>query len=142
VLGYEDEVWFSRLAQPHVRTWTDQKGVRLLEKTTDKADADPQAIACYGLLRADTGHMLLRFVEGRPVSHVTAQFLDWLTTEMAAAGKTALLLIWDNARWHTSQEVRQWLTAHNQKVKREGGCRLLACRLPTRSPWLNNIEPK
>lgn len=28
------------------------------------------------------------------------------------------------------------------KVKAEGGCRLLACRLPSKSPWLNNIEAK
>jgi hypothetical protein len=28
-------------------------------------------------------------------------------------------------------------------VKATGrGCRLLVCRLPTRSPWLNSIEPK
>ena len=142
VLGYEDEVWFSRMAQPHLHAWTQDEAVRLQQKQTDKDDADPVAIACYGLLRADTGQMLLRFVNGRPVSHVTTQFLDWLASEMAAAAKTALLLIWDNARWHTSQEVRQWIKAHNQKVKRDGGCRLLACRLPSKSPWLNNIEPK
>jgi len=37
------------------------------------ADPDPVAIACYGLLRADTRQMLLRFVDGRPVSQVTIQ---------------------------------------------------------------------
>ena len=90
--------------------------MRLLEKEADKDDPDPKAIACYGLLRADTGQMLLRFVEGRPVSHVTIQFLEWLALQMAEAGKKALLLLWDNARWHTSQEVCQWIQAHNQKV--------------------------
>ena len=119
-----------RFAQPHLHAWT------------DKDDPDPKAIACYGLLRTDTGQMLLRFVDGRPVSHVTTQFLEWLALQMAEAGKKALLLLWDNARWHTSQEVRQWIQAHNQKVKQSGGCRLLVCRLPSKSPWLNNIEPK
>jgi transposase len=142
VLGYQDEVWFSRLAQPHLHAWTEEEAVRLLEKAADKDDPDPKAIACYGLLRADTGQMLLRFVDGRPISHVTTQFLEWLASRMAATGKAALLLIWDNARWHTSQEVRHWIKVHNQKVKRDGGCRLLACRLPSKSPWLNNIEPK
>lgn len=106
MLGFEDEVWFSRLAQPRLHAWTEAEPLRLLEKEGGKDDTDPKAIACYGLLRQDTGQMLLRFVAGRPVSSVTTQFLEWLATEMAAAGKTALLLIWDNARWHTSQEVR------------------------------------
>jgi len=38
--------------------------------------------------------------------------------------------------------VRQWLKAHNPQVKRAGGGRLLVCRLPSKSPWLNNIAPK
>jgi hypothetical protein len=55
---------------------------------------------------------------------------------------TALLLVWDNASWHISQAVRAWLKAHNRGVKREGGCRVVVCRLPTKSPWRNRIEPK
>ena len=85
---------------------------------------------------------MLRFVNGRPVSHVTTQFLDWLLGRLADAGKTMLMMVWDNARWHTSREVQAWVAAHNRRVKREGGCRLLVCPLPSRSPWLNNIEPK
>lgn len=142
VLGYQDEVWFSRLAQPHLHTWTAQDPLRLLAKAADKDDPDPTAIACYGLLRADTQQMLLRFVDGRPVSPVTTQFLEWLVGRLAQEGKSALLLIWDNARWHTSQEVRAWIKSHNRQVKAAGGCRLLTCRLPSKSPWLNNIEPK
>lgn len=142
MLGFQDEVWFSRLAQPNLHAWTDGEPLRLVEKEADKSDPDPSALACYGLLRADTGAMLLRFVRGRPVSHVTTAFLCWLLAVLAAEGKGALLMIWDNASWHVSKEVRAWVKAHNQKVKREGGCRLLICRLPSKSPWLNNIEPK
>ena len=116
--------------------------MRLLEKEADKADTDKKALACYGLLRADTGAMLLRFVNGRPVSAVTVQFLAWLLSRLAQEGKQALLMVWDNASWHNSKEVRVWVKAHNRKVKQEGGCRLLVCRLPSKSPWLNNIEPK
>ena len=135
-------MWFSRLAQPQLRTWTPHSPLPLLVKETDTKDPDPTAIACYGVLRADNGQMLLRFVEGRPVSHVTTQFLQWLTGHLAQEGKKVLMLLWDNARWHTSREVCQWIKAHNQKVKTQGDCRLLRCRLPTKSPWLNNIEPK
>ena len=86
--------------------------------------------------------MLLRFVDGRPVSAVTTQFLAWLTDRLAAEGKPALLLVWDNASWHISHAVRAWLKAHNRRVKREGGCRVVVCPLPSKSPWLNRIEPK
>jgi hypothetical protein len=141
-LGFQDEVWWSRLAQPTLRTWTAEKPLRLLQKAPDRHDPAPKAVACYGLLRADTQGMLLRFVDGRPVSAVTIQFLAWLTERLAAEGKTALLLVWDNASWHISQAVRAGLKAHKRRVKREGGCRVVVCPLPSKSPWLNRIEPK
>ncbi|HEY0020233.1 MAG TPA: transposase, partial [Longimicrobium sp.] len=44
---------------------------------------------------------------------------------------------------HVSREVRTWIKEHNRAVKRSGtGVRILVCRLPTKSPWLNPIEPK
>jgi transposase len=99
-------------------------------------------LCCYGLLRTDRDAVLLRFVEGRPVSHVTTAFLAWLCQRLAAERKTVLVLIWDNASWHISREVRRWIRSHNQWVKREGGVRLLTCRLPVKSPWLNPLEPQ
>ena len=51
-------------------------------------------------------------------------------------------MVWDNASWHTSHIVRDWLTQHNQTVKESGqGVRIISCLLPTKSPWLNPIEP-
>jgi hypothetical protein len=87
--------------------------------------------------------MWLRFVAGRPVSAVTIAFLAWCSTQLAIQGFTALLLIWDHASWHRSQAVRHWIQQHNQQVKRGAvGVRLVVCRLPSKSPWLNPIEPK
>jgi hypothetical protein len=81
-------------------------------------------------------------VTGRPVSAITTQFLAWCAERLAAEGKTALLLIWDNASWHISREVRAWLRTHNRRVKQAGrGVRVIGCLLPTKSPWLNNLEP-
>ena len=142
VLGFQDEVWWSRLAQPHLHTWTDDKPLHLIQNEPDRHDLEPKAVACYGLLRADTQDMLLRFVNGSPVSAVTTQFLAWLTDRLAAEGKTALLMVWDNASWHVSQAVRAWVKGHNRHVKQAGGCRLVVCPLPVKSPWLNRIEPK
>lgn len=116
--------------------------MRLQELAARKDDPDPKALACYGLLRGDTGGMLLRFVDGRPVSQVTIDYLAWVCAGLAREGKKALLLVWDNASWHISARVRDWLKEHNRRAKHEGGVRILVCRLPSKSPWLNPIEPK
>jgi transposase len=51
-------------------------------------------------------------------------------------------LIWDNASWHISKKVCTWIRDHNRQVKDSGqGVRILVCRLPVKSPWLNPIEP-
>lgn len=66
---------------------------------------------------------------------------------MAAEGKSVLVLVWDNARWHTSKEVVDWIRLHNRLMlaqHREGkaGVRIIPCWLPVKSPWLNSIEPR
>ena len=142
MLGYQDETWWSRLALPSLRAWAGDQPLRLHQREADKSDPDPKALSCYGLLRADTGGMLLRFVAGRPVSQVTEDFLAWLCERLGAEGKKALLLVWDNASWHVSQRVRVWIKAHNRRAKAAGGVRIIACPLPIKAPWLNPIEPK
>jgi transposase len=152
-IGFEDEVWWSRLAHPALHAWaTPDRPLRLVEQTVAIDDPDPKALACYGLLvrcwadgPAAPPHeeAWLRFVDGRPVSAVTTRFLEWGCAKLAAAGKTALLLVWDNASWHLSKEVRAWITAHNRCVREtRTGVRIVPCPLPVKSPWLNPIEPK
>ena len=141
MLGFADEVWWSRLAHPGLHAWGAEP-LRLVQREADAADPDPKALACYGLLRRDTGGMMLRFVDGRPVGHVTTAFLGWACGRLAAEGRKALLLVWDNASWHVSKEVRTWVRAHNRAAKAGGGVRVVVCQLPTKAPWLNPIEPK
>lgn len=125
-----------------MHAWAEEKPLRLREKTASSAQTDPKAIACYGLWLPQGEQMLLRFVDGRPVSGVTCDFLAWVTKRMSDQGKRALVIVWDNASWHKSQKVRDWIKAHNRRVKKESGCRLLVFRLPVQSPWLNPIEPR
>lgn len=150
-MGFEDETWWSRLAQPNLHAWAEaEQPLRLVELVRAKDDPDRKALACYGLLaRWDwtepkpQEQMWLRFVDGRPVSAITTQFLDWCCLKVAALGKRVLALVWDNATWHISQAVRAWIREHNQQVKLTGqGVRILVCPLPVKSPWLNPIEPK
>jgi hypothetical protein len=155
LLGFEDEVWWSRVSQPHLHSWAAAgRPLHLVEPPTPRAPpgkaAEPLALACYGLLArwhptdANAQEAIwLRFVDGRPVSTSTIAFLAWCCDQAAALGKAAILLVWDNASWHLSHAVTDWLRDHNQQVKSTGqGVRLLPCRLPSKSPWLNPIEPK
>jgi len=147
-VGYLDEVWWSRVSQPNLHSWSEQdKPLRLQELAVDKNDPDPKALACYGMLSATSDRMHLRFVSGRPVSQVTTDFLEWLCEQVQAQGKNVLVVIWDNASWHVSKQVRTWLHEHNQTVLQEArtgkpGVRFITCWLPIKSPWLNWIEPK
>jgi hypothetical protein len=88
-LGFGDEVWWSRLAQPNQHGWTDAEATyKLQELSRPTDDPDPKALACYGLLRRpgplQADQRWLRFVAGR----------------------------------------------------------LVICHLPSKSPWLNPIEPQ
>ena len=143
-------MWWSRFEQPALHSWADpQQPLRLVEQPVAKDDPDPKALACYGLLvrlrdekEEPREELWLRFVSGRPVSAITTQFLAWCCERLERWGKTALLLVWDNASWHLSTAVRGWIRDHNRRAKATGqGVRLVVCPLPSKSPWLNPIEP-
>jgi DDE superfamily endonuclease len=145
-LGFEDETWWSRVAQPALHTWADGPPLRLVEQTVKRDDPTPKALACDGVvwrgLDAGADAIWLRCVEGRPLSGGTTQLLDWCCARLAALGKTAWLLVWDRAPWHESRAVRTWIGEHNRQVKQgQAQVRSVTCPLPSKSPWLNPIEP-
>lgn len=142
MLGFQDECWWTRLAQPGRSAWTGGAPLRLRANERDPDGGGPEAVACYGILRADSGRVMLRFCEGRPVSATTEEFLGWACGELAREGKRVLALVWDNASWHVSRRVRRWVESHNRRTRRGGGCRVRLCYLPVKAPWLNPIEPK
>jgi hypothetical protein len=143
-VGFEDECWWSRVALPTLNAWSaDGEPLRLVQRSLAKDDPEPKAISCYGLHLPEIGETWIRFVDGRPVSSITTRFLEWSLKKLEEAGKKVLLLIWDNASWHVSREVRGWLGRRNRRVKESGdGVRIVSCLLPKQSPWLNVIEPK
>jgi hypothetical protein len=143
-VGFLDECWWSRVALPTLSSFSAEgKPLRLVQQSVAKDDPEPKAISCYGLYLPQIGDTWLRFVDGRPVSSITTQFLELSLEKLEAAGKKVVVLIWDNASWHVSREVRRWLGSHNRCVKESGGgVRIVSCLLPKHSPWLNAIEPK
>jgi hypothetical protein len=148
-LGFEDETWWSRVARPALHAWTPApQPLRLVEQPVPPTEPDPEALACYGLLLQERTpqevrreHVRLRFVADRPVGGVTVALLTWVCTKSATLGKTALVVVWENASWHRSHAVRQWLREHNRQVNREGqGLRIVSGPLPSNSPWLTPSE--
>ncbi len=145
-LGFADEVWWRRLAQPHLHAWAEaDQPLRLVEQTVAKDDPDPKALACSGVLVRRSGQaeqVWLRFVAGRPLSALTTPFLEGWCPKLEARGVPVWVVIWDNASWHVSRAVRAWIRTHHRQVKQRGhGVRILAGYLPVKRPWLNPIEP-
>jgi DDE superfamily endonuclease len=141
VLGFEDEVWWSRLQRPRMQAWSDGPPLKMHVLKADDYDPDPITICCYGILRNDTKRVMLRFAENRPAGDITTQFLEWTCQMLQEEGKKRLIVIWDDAPWHASMAVVDWIKEHNGRVKLEGGVDIIHFELPVQSPWLNNIEP-
>jgi hypothetical protein len=145
VAGFEDECWWSRVAQPSLHSFSEAgEPLRLVQQLVAKDDPDPKAISCYGLYMPELEQAWVRLVDGRPISGITTHFLEWCWRKLEVLGKKVLVLIWDNASWHTSREVRRWIGRHNRALKKgeKKGVRIVTCFLPKKSPWLNPIEPK
>jgi hypothetical protein len=121
-VGFLDECWWSRVALPTLSSFSEEgKPLRLIQQSVAKDDSEPKAISCYGLYLPEIGDTRLRFVDGRPISSITTQFLEWSLEKLEEIGKKVVVLIWDNASWHVSGEVRRWLGRHNREVKESGG---------------------
>lgn len=138
VIVYQDESWFSGNPKP-VRGYgrPDHPEDSAVEKDAHKIKG---AWVLYAVYEALTGHVHRYYAPRCNQTHVRHQ-LETLLAQYQAAGKRALIVLWDNASWHTAKALRRWYTRYNQRAKQEGRIRLLLVRLPSRSPWLNAIEP-
>ena len=80
----------------------------------------------YGTLDLTSGSIHARpYEKGR--SDYTIQYLESLLETTTGT----VLLIWDQAKWHTSKKVRRWLDSHE---------RIETYLLPVRSPETNPME--
>lgn len=138
----QDECWFSRFAQPTTKAWYERDApVYLMQREPTRGEQE-KALACFGAVRQDTEAMLLSFSDGQPNSLQTWRFVMGLLALARQENKRVLVVIWDNASWHKSKDIRHWIRAYNRAAKASGEPRLIVHRLPTQSPWLNPIEPR
>jgi hypothetical protein len=91
----------------------------IIEQAATKEDTDPKPRACHGLLvhflaedDRPQDRVRLRFVDGRPVSNTTAKSLDWCWQEPGAASGRVLAMLWHNASWRVSRELKGWTYEH------------------------------
>jgi len=116
----EDETILKRFP-PLRRMWQpvgEQRAVWVPDENDD--------FTLYGSLDLTSGHTYIEaFEKGR--SDYTIEYLESLLEE--TAGK--VLLIWDQASWHTSGQVTEWL---------ENTGRIETYLLPVRSPEANPME--
>lgn len=138
----QDECWFSRFAQPHAHAWTlSEANLRLVQREPPAGEKE-KALACFGAVRQDTEQVYLYFSDGQPNSEQMWVFIEGLLNIARQEGKAVMALIWDNASWHKSKRIKQWIRAYNHTAKTTGDVRLITHLLPIKSPWLNPIEPR
>ncbi len=134
---YQDESWFSGNPRP-VRGYGRPGQPR--DVSVDKpARKLKGAWVLYAALEAVSGKVHRHYAPRCNQTQVRQQ-LEALLQEFQAEGKRVLVVLWDNASWHTAQALRHWYHRYNQQAKREGCIRLWLVPLPSRSPWLNAIE--
>lgn len=138
----EDECWFSRFAQPQAKAWSLTHHPLKLIQREPRSGETTQALACFGAVRQDTGQVLLSLSQGQPNSVQMWLFIMGLLAIARQEEKCLVVIIWDNASWHKSKDLRHWIRAYNRAAKRAGEPRLLTHLLPVKSPWLNPIEPR
>lgn len=141
MLVEQDECWFSRFAQPAMHTFTEAgANLRLVERVPEPSETE-KAIACYGAICQQSRQRYFYLAGGQPNSGKTLAMLQALLEEARSKAKKVLVVLWDRATWHKSKQVRRWVGQHNRRAKQQGDVRLLTCLLPTKSPWLNAMEP-
>ena len=133
---YQDESWFS--GTPKAVGQYGQRGQPRTAAVAKPAHKCKGAWVLYAALDVLTGRVQRCYAPHCNQTYVRQQ-LEALLAQ--AAGKRVLVVIWDNASWHTAKALRRWYYRYNQIAKGTGQVRLLLVALPSRSPWLNPLEP-
>jgi transposase len=132
---YADETWFLRSAADGYGWSPRRKPQRI------PAFGPTEARVLYGSVDVDNQLMHWCFTP-KTNSDQTVRYLQSLARHYQRRNKRYVVIAWDNASWHQSAAVREWVQAHNQRSQTSPhALRLYCIPLPTYSPWLNPMEP-
>ena len=148
-LGFEDEVWWSRVAQPRLRTWAEAHAAAIAGTGTGQNRPGPEG---FGVLRgfgpsprpSDRSRAHAAALRGWSAGECGHDRLSEVELPIvgAPAGQGLGLDLGQRPLAYQPDGAHR-ICAHNQLTKRTGqGVRILVCYLPSKSPWLNPIEPK
>jgi transposase len=121
--------------------WMNREQPLKLVQLTPPPGTQDKALSCFGAVCGELDELFLDFAAGHPNSEQMWAFIINLLALARRLERKVLVLIWDNAPWHTSKRIMQWIRWYNQAAKYTGDVRLLVFWLPVKSPWLNPIEP-
>jgi hypothetical protein len=136
----QDECWFSRFAQVGLHTWAAHQADRLVQRETGPTN-QPKALTSLGAVCQRTAQRYVYFCDGQPNTDKVILMLKRLLAIARDLGRRGLAIFWDQASWHKRKKLKRWLRAHNRQAKQSGDVRLLTLLLPSKSPWLNSMEP-
>ena len=106
-------IWFSGNAKP-VRRYGRPGQPR--DVSVDKpAHKLKGAWVLYAALEAVSGKVHRHYAPRCNQTQVRQQ-LETLLEHFQAEGKRVLVVLWDNASWHTAQALRHWYHRYNQKA--------------------------
>jgi transposase len=104
-------------------TWA-RRGEQPMARTSGKR----KAYKVFGLIEFFSGRFFHKGIEGKFTSASYQAFLE----AVLAQTTERLYLVQDGAKYHTSKAMKQWFTAHRERVT--------VCQLPSYSPDYNPIE--
>lgn len=127
---YQDESWFSGNPKS-------VRGYHRPGRPTDRAVEKPAhkfkgAWVLYAALEVTTGRVHRHYAPRCNQAQVRAQ-LDALLARYQAEGKRVLVVLWDNASWHTAKALRAWPQVRLQSTGQARGHDPLAARAAAQS---------
>jgi hypothetical protein len=106
--------------------------------TVPEVEEREQRVGVYGIFNAATGHVQWRCTTSR-TAETTIDFLKMVVEHYHA--ERYLVITWDNAPGHISQDTRQWVADWNVTAHQRKYPKLVLIHLPVKAAWLNRIEP-
>jgi transposase len=141
-LEYTDESWFVAQEPSGVKnhqtgsSWSD---VGKPETVPTSSSKGKKTLPIYAGLSVKDKQVRYMFTE-KTDTNASIAYLSWRAKECRERGIRRLYIVWDNASFHLSKALREWLGEHNEKAGREDSAIIELVPMPNKSPWLNLIE--
>lgn len=142
-LEFMDETWF---------VWVPPQGIMNPEpgtgwavhqhspRNTASREKGKQTTSAYLFLDVKEQRVWVDYAAHTNSTEVLTRLMERVAQHQRL-GHTRLVLVWDQASWHVSKQVRQAIREHNLGVNRtRTGVKIVPIVLPVHAFWLNPVE--